>query len=385
MNTLKFGNSEWYGTEGNILAYNDENGNFKPLPFDFSRGSIATRVNQQGLIETVGANDARVDYLDNANGALLLEPSRTNLAIQSSIKNMGGSSSNSGVVQFGNLSNGLESAELTVSGQRQWYFSTANIVAGTEYTVSFYVDSFDLSSSVRPIFYLPSEGTNGAASIYGSQIVLGRNEKTFTATANGSQFRIGLGTSSNDTGYIKLGGLQIEEGSYPTSYIPTQGTAQTRLEDSCFNTSNNINNFGTSNFSLLIECYIKEGYNTRIKKMQSWTSRGFAFYVNAYGLRGRVYGDSQIDTNYVGIGSVINNSKNKALMVVDRVLNTITIYLNGVNIHSQSIASISGDSLDNTSALVLQKGINTEAGFIDNFRIYNTALSSTEAIALTQV
>ena len=79
MNTLKFGNSEWYGTEGNILAYNDENGNFKPLPFDFSRGSSATRVNQQGLIETVGANDARVDYLDNANGALLLEPSRTNL------------------------------------------------------------------------------------------------------------------------------------------------------------------------------------------------------------------------------------------------------------------------------------------------------------------
>ena len=22
-NTLKFGNSEWYGSEGNILAYND--------------------------------------------------------------------------------------------------------------------------------------------------------------------------------------------------------------------------------------------------------------------------------------------------------------------------------------------------------------------------
>ena len=82
-NTLKFGNSEWYGSEGNILAYNDLGGNFKPLPFTLSRGSSATRVNQQGLIETVGANNARVDYLDNANGAMLLEPQRLNYVTQS--------------------------------------------------------------------------------------------------------------------------------------------------------------------------------------------------------------------------------------------------------------------------------------------------------------
>ena len=82
-NTLKFGNGEWYGKEGIILAYNDENNNYKPLLFDFDRASSATRVNKDGLIETVGTEQPRVDYKDDSKGALLLEPSRTNLTAYS--------------------------------------------------------------------------------------------------------------------------------------------------------------------------------------------------------------------------------------------------------------------------------------------------------------
>ena len=78
MNTLKFGNGEWYGKKDTILAYNDENSNFKPLPFNFDRASSATRVNKDGLIETVGSGEPRIDYKDDSKGALLLEPSRSN-------------------------------------------------------------------------------------------------------------------------------------------------------------------------------------------------------------------------------------------------------------------------------------------------------------------
>ena len=77
-NTLKFGNGEWYGKKDTILAYNDENSNFKPLPFSFDRVSSATVVNKAGLIETVGSGEPRIDYKDDAKGALLLEPQRTN-------------------------------------------------------------------------------------------------------------------------------------------------------------------------------------------------------------------------------------------------------------------------------------------------------------------
>ena len=78
-NTLKFGNGQWATKVGSTLAYNDEGGNFKPLPFNFTRSTSGTRVNKDGLIEVVTNNKPRIDFLNDSNGALLLEPNRTNL------------------------------------------------------------------------------------------------------------------------------------------------------------------------------------------------------------------------------------------------------------------------------------------------------------------
>ena len=82
-NTLKFGAGQWATKEGSTLAYNDENDNYKPLPFTFTRASNATVVNKAGLIETVGNGIPRIDFLGNTQGALKLEPQRTNLITQS--------------------------------------------------------------------------------------------------------------------------------------------------------------------------------------------------------------------------------------------------------------------------------------------------------------
>ena len=83
-NTLKFGAGQWATKEGSTLAYNDENDNYKPLPFTFTRASNATVVNKAGLIETVGNGIPRIDFLGNTQGALKLEPQRTNLITYSS-------------------------------------------------------------------------------------------------------------------------------------------------------------------------------------------------------------------------------------------------------------------------------------------------------------
>ena len=80
---LKFGNGTWATKEGSTLAYNDENSNFKPIPFTTTRDSIATRVNKEGLIEVVGNDVPRIDYTDSADGVLLLENSRSNLVTYS--------------------------------------------------------------------------------------------------------------------------------------------------------------------------------------------------------------------------------------------------------------------------------------------------------------
>ena len=77
--TLKFGNKTWATKVGSTLAYNDENGNYKPLPFNFTRSTSATRVNKQGLIEVVTNDRPRIDYTDTSDGVLLLEKAATNL------------------------------------------------------------------------------------------------------------------------------------------------------------------------------------------------------------------------------------------------------------------------------------------------------------------
>ena len=77
-NTLKLGAGKWATGKDTVLSFNDENNNFKPLPFSFSRASSATVVNQSGLIEKVGSGEPRIDFLGNTKGALKLEPQRTN-------------------------------------------------------------------------------------------------------------------------------------------------------------------------------------------------------------------------------------------------------------------------------------------------------------------
>ena len=81
--TLKFGNKVWAAKEESVLAYNDINNNYKPLPFFFKRTSTGTRVNKDGLIETMGQDIARIDYTDSADGVLLLEPASTNIILAS--------------------------------------------------------------------------------------------------------------------------------------------------------------------------------------------------------------------------------------------------------------------------------------------------------------
>ena len=54
--------------------------------FSFSRGSSATRINSQGLIETVASGDSRLEYplIDGVVSgcpSVLLEPQRTNLLL----------------------------------------------------------------------------------------------------------------------------------------------------------------------------------------------------------------------------------------------------------------------------------------------------------------
>jgi hypothetical protein len=94
---LKLGNDIWATKQKSLLAYNDEGGNYKSIPFQVDRISGGTYVGRNGLIQSAASNEPRIDFTSNTKGALLLEPQRTNYALNSNDAsqwgNVGGSQS----------------------------------------------------------------------------------------------------------------------------------------------------------------------------------------------------------------------------------------------------------------------------------------------------
>ena len=267
--TLKFGNGTWATKKGSTLAYNDENDRFKPLPFTTTRASGATRVNKEGLIEVVEGDRPRIDYTDSADGVLLLEPSRTNLFTYSE--------------DFSNVYWNKTSVTVTSNEaiSPDGTLNASKLIEGTSNSRQEVWKNIVTSSSTNVISCFIKKGTRRFASIttsdttnWNTMVVVDLELGIVTKTYNLSGFssvnkienygngwyrltssitgvvigdvlyaRINIqnsGTPSNPpsnsytgdgTSYIYIYGAQIEEGSYPTSYIPTNGAAVTRAAE----------------------------------------------------------------------------------------------------------------------------------------------------------
>ena len=258
-NTLKFGNGEWYGKEGTILAYNSENNNYKPLPFDFSRASSATRVNKQGLIETVGADQPRVDYLNDSNGALLLEPSRTNSVPYSNDFNqhsiLGGSITSDNITSPDGGVNSDTFVEDTANSQHRiredisvtdGTYTMSVFIKGTDRFISLYPQSAGIAYAVFDIENAAITKTGGSDYVdskienYGNgwyRCILTYNVSTGTSFLHIYLSDKGTGTAAEAPTYTGDGsemsfyGLQAEQGGYATSIIKTQGSSVTRVAE----------------------------------------------------------------------------------------------------------------------------------------------------------
>ena len=257
---LKFGNGTWATKEGSTLAYNDENNNYKPLPFTTTRDSIATRVNKEGLIEVVGKDIPRIDYTDSADGVLLLEKSSTNLVTQSEAFDnaywikpqasvVSGQSSPSGDTNAFKLvedtSNNfhwlLQSSVLSTAGT--WSYSIFAKAGGRDYI------SMGNASNAFYSFFDLQNGTvvSSVANAVGSiePFSNGWYRCTVKLTTTGAQ-AIGVfistdGTTTNyqgdGTSGVYIYGAQLEQGN-ASSYIPTNGSTVQRAADTASGAGN---------------------------------------------------------------------------------------------------------------------------------------------------
>ena len=233
--------------------------------FDFTRSTTATRENSSGNIESVAADLPRIDYL-GGTAHILLEPQSTNTATysndftQGDIFNSSGDPTLSNSVLSANQStapDGTNTAQKltdnndSATGAITLNYFGVTFTSGEASTVSIFVKkdtvryfrisitnldtdqaaSFDLDTG------LVSDGT-GVMTDYGDGWY--RCSVTTTTTtdlAGAVQFSISEnsdrsgGNLRNGTKSTFLWGLQTEELSFPTSYIPTSGSPVTRSKD----------------------------------------------------------------------------------------------------------------------------------------------------------
>jgi len=261
-NTLKFGtDGNWATKKGSTLAYNDEGGNFKPLPFTTTRNSIATRVNKEGLIEVVSNDVPRIDYTDSADGVLLLEPSRTNKATYSEdFSQSFWTKSNANVVSgFASPDGNNNAYKLVEDATNSSHFIRSGFIGTTD--GGSIIPSIFVKSAERSQVVLQEDAYTGqfmTVDLIAETISTNGQNANLTKLANG-WFRIdfkSLGKPStrwkispsvnlsstyqgDGTSGIYIFGFQLEDNvSYATSYIPTNGSAITRQADTASGAGN---------------------------------------------------------------------------------------------------------------------------------------------------
>jgi len=254
----KFGNKIWANKEGSTLAYNDENDNYKPLPFTFTRDSLGTRVNKNGLIEVMSNNVPRIDYKDDSKGVLLLEPQRTNSITYSNdfSKSIYGKINLTITANQGISPDGTQNANLLVPnaavGNRYLTNSTgSNLKINTVFLKKKELRYVKIGNAQSNVLVDLENGTISADSVSTNNFTIENygngwyRVSCYNTLDVNLQIQIFIGIdgsgsniATNGTDGVYIYGFEIQNGSYPTSYIPTSGSSVTRSAEVCNNSGN---------------------------------------------------------------------------------------------------------------------------------------------------
>ncbi len=312
--------------------------------FDFTRGSSATRINAQGLIETVADTSSRLNY-DLLNGKVvncphyLLEPASTNIIEYSEdFSNSAWTKSNTTITSNSIISpdgtlNASTLTDNTANGIHRLRDSVS-LSASTDYSLSVFAKKgtlsniqlalintansntssrvFDLENGVLGESLTNQTLSNSKITDYGNGWFKCEITAQLASTPNTYQITLATKSSGNatnasqvtydgdGTGNVYIFGAQLEQGSYPTSYIPTNGTAITRAAETAIG-SGDAATFNDSEGVLMAEisALANDGTNRYISISDGTSvNRIHIFFTSSNTIRGLIRpGNGNIDSD----------------------------------------------------------------------------------------
>ena len=325
---------------------------FTQLPagdFDFTRGSSATRVNEQGLIEEVGSNIPRIDY-SSGEGALLLEPSRTNVLPHSNnydewIK--GSATVTSGQIGVGGSLDAWKLQKTDANGYvGRGGFSYDGVSTFSIFAKAGSVDWLRVTSQSGN-FRFNVNLTNGEVGVTGSLVTSTSVEYYgngwYRCTATGNSLANGFYIKPAETddnpsgvdGFIFIQNSQVEtNSSYATSYIPTNGSAVTRAAETC-NGSGNADTFNDSEGVLMVETSaLADDLTNRAITISDGTANNrlfITYYAESNGLFSQIISNGVVQATLVAkVTSITDSTK----VLVKYKQNDFALWVNGFEVDS---------------------------------------------------
>lgn len=368
------------------------------------RATTATRVNEQGLIESVGLNIPRIDYTNGSCPGLLVEPQRTNLLTYSNdfidtawVKLNCSITANNTTSPDGNVN--ASKLTSTVAGN---FLYNAVTTANGIYTFSCFVKKLDtdnINISVTDFATGSSFGIFNFTTGLFTLVVNGGSWTNTTANVISLQngwFKISLTSQKNagtvvssridsfDVGTsVYIYGAQLEAGSYPTSYIPTVSTSITRNADVISKTG--ISSLiGQTEGTAFVDFYAKGKYDAlnMLLLISDGTSANM-FYIALTDGKFEVYMQSSSTPQFVYSGATILNENSRNKIAIGYANNDIILYHNGVQLTTDATATIPTTSSIRLGSYLSDSFLYNSG--INSTQLYKTRLTNTELAQLTTI
>ena len=327
--------------------------------FAFTRDTIATRINSQGLIETVASGVSRLNYplidgVVNGCPSLLLEPLKiNNLQRSEEFENaywvnngvtitanqiisptgllnadlLNGVSGGFGIVRFSTWTETNKVASCFAKAGATNIFKIANVSASNRYVL------FDLSNGT---VFEQSAGWTGFIENYGN----GWFRCTAISNNETGTFSLGV-TAASESVYIWGG--QLEAGTHSTSYIPTTTTIGTRSAETC-NNAGDVNTFNDSEGVLFAEisALADDGTSRRISLSHATANTDNRVTIEVDETARTIKSFMSSGGTTVGsLTAIVDSQTHNNKVAVIYKANTFNIYVNGFLIDTDpSIASL---------------------------------------------
>jgi hypothetical protein len=340
---------------------------------------------------TSGYDLPRLDYTDSSCPSLLLEPQRTNLIDYSEDfsqsvwqKQSAGVAStpiitnNYTISPDGNLN--ADRVVFNLNGATNSDFS--QIADSITNSIGDVTNSIWIKSNTESNYNMSFVDPKGYYTSIMVTTEWQRFDVTSTTVSTSSALRLRLRGSEATSDYadVSVWGAQVEEGSYATSYIPTNGATATRYADVC-NGAGTSDTFNDSEGVLMAEisALANDGTNRRISISDGSTNNRIVFSYSSTNNQFQSFlANPSVQFNFY---HTLNNSTEINKIALKYKLNDFALWINGVEVATDN----SGTLPIGMNRIAFDEGSGA-APFYGNTKqvqYYNTALTGSELEELT--